>query len=114
MRKESRNTSPASRARSQELRNDASLSERVLWYSLRNDKLGLRFRRQVRVGTYFLDFYCAKAALCVEVDGEQHAERARKDAARDVFLAERWIETLRVPSLDLFAENGIEINRWLR
>ena len=82
MRKSSRNTTPESRARSQELRNESSLSERVLWFHLRNDKLGFRFRRQVRVGLYFLDFYCAKASLCVEVDGEQHGERAGKDASR--------------------------------
>ena len=114
MRKSSRDTSSESRARSQELRNESSLSERVLWHGLRGDKLGFRFRRQVRVRPYFLDFYCAKAALCVEVDGEQHAERAAKDAARDAFLRSRGIETLRIPSLDLFHENGIETNRWLR
>ena len=90
-----------------------SLSERLLWHHLRNDKLGLRFRRQVPLGPHFLDFYCAKATLCVEVDGEQHGSRREADARRDAFLRDHGIETLRVPSLDLHAENGIEIGRWL-
>jgi very-short-patch-repair endonuclease len=90
-----------------------SLSERVLWYQLRKDKLGFRFKRQVRVGPYFLDFYCPKAKLCVEVDGEQHEERVDKDAWRDKYLLEQGIETMRIPSLDLFDEAGILIGEWV-
>ena len=90
-----------------------SLSERLLWHHLRNDKVGVRFRRQVRVGPYFLDFYCAKAALCVEVDGEQHADRKHKDAHRDAYLCERNIEALRIPSLDLHDEHARKLGQWL-
>jgi very-short-patch-repair endonuclease len=84
-----------------------SASERVLWELLRNKGIGFSFRRQLAVGPYFLDFYCAEARLCVEVDGEQHAQRSAADAYRDGFLESRGIETLRLRSLDLFDVKGV-------
>ena len=85
-----------------QLRKSMSVSEQVLWRELRNRQLGFRFRRQVPVGPYVLDFFCSEAWLCVEVDGEQHAARQSADARRDRYLWELGIATYRVPSLDLF------------
>ena len=90
-----------------------SVSEKVLWECLRKDKLGFRFKRQEPVGLYTLDFYCPEARLCVEVDGEQHAGRRTKDEARDDWLGQRGIYTLRVPSLDLFEETGLVAAKWI-
>ena len=46
---------------------------------------------------YVLDFYCAELELAVELDGGQHngAEGRQHDAARERFLLERGIRTLR-------------------
>jgi len=33
----------------------------------------LKFRRQVPIGRYVVDFFCADAHLIIEVDGGQHA-----------------------------------------
>ena len=107
MRKGSFNHDPAAQLRARQLREDMSVREKVLWPLLRKGQLGLRFRRQVRVGPYFLDFYCARARLCVEVDGEQHEQRRIKDAKRDAYLLELGIQTVRIPSLDLFTVEGI-------
>jgi very-short-patch-repair endonuclease len=91
-----------------------STSEKVLWGYLRGDKLGFRFRRQVPAQSYFLDFYCGEAALCVEVDGEQHQQSAEYDAKRDQVLAQHGIETVRIPSLDIFNEDKTLLENWLR
>ncbi|HEY0917781.1 endonuclease domain-containing protein [Devosia sp.] len=77
------------------LRRNLTLPERTLWALLRRDGLGLHFRRQHALGSYVLDFYCATARLCVEVDGPVHAERAAPDARRDAWLGEQGIRTLR-------------------
>lgn len=77
-------------------------SEKILWHRLRRDNLGARFRRQVPVGPYVLDFYCPELRLCIEVDGELHD--VSRDAHRDSFLADRGIFTIRIPSMDLFAK----------
>jgi len=91
-----------------------TISEKVLWERLRHRRTGFVFRSQYPVGNYFLDFYCPEATLCVEVDGELHAAQLVYDSARDARLAELGILTLRIPSVDLFDPNGLEIGRWMR
>ena len=101
-----RNHSQEANKRARELRSEMSVSEKVLWGFLRHKRLGFSFRRQYAVDRYFLDFYCPEAKLCVEVDGEQHLERLDRDAHRDEVLKSLGIETLRIPSLDLFEMTG--------
>jgi very-short-patch-repair endonuclease len=113
MRDGTRNTSSQGLVRSRKLRTDASASEKVMWECLRKKRLGFRFNRQVPVGPYVLDFYCAEASLVIEIDGEQHAGRRDADERRDEWLRSRSVETLRIPSLDLFEETGIVATRWL-
>ncbi len=89
------------------LRREMSPPEVILWQHLRGERLeGLRFRRQHPVGRFVLDFYCDAARLAVEVDGAQHFEddAVARDAQRDAWCANRGIETLRVPAIDVFNE----------
>ncbi len=82
-----------------------SVSEKWFWAEVRKDFLGYRFRRQVAMGPYILDFYVPRAKLCIEIDGEQHALRQEQDERRDAFLADLGILTIRIPSLDLFHQD---------
>ncbi len=60
-------------------------AEARLWLRLRKPGIdGLRFRRQVPIGSYIVDFFCPLHRLIVEVDGGQHGGDA--DAARDAWL----------------------------
>lgn len=78
------------------MRADATKAENVLWQALRNKQLGgLKFKRQVPVDGYLVDFVCFEARLIVEVDGSQHAESAR-DETRDRHFAAQGFRTLRV------------------
>ncbi len=54
-------------------------AERLLWNELKNDKLGLHFRRQHIIGDYIVDFVCLKCKLIVEVDGDYHGEVSQVD-----------------------------------
>ena len=57
------------------MRADSTKAENVLWQALRNKQLeGLKFKRQVPLDGYILDFVCFDARLIVEVDGGQHSE----------------------------------------
>ena len=107
------NKSPIAKERAREMRNNPSVGEAWFWAAVRKDLLGFRFRRQHRVGDYFLDFYCPSAKLCVEIDGEQHAERVEADARRDAYLTERGVLTLRIPSLDLFEKERDLYSKWV-
>ena len=98
--------------RARRLRSEMSVSEKWLWSQIRRDQLGFRFKRQVPVDEYVLDFYCPEASLAIEVDGEQHAHRMEKDLQRDARLSELGIETLRLPSLDLFDASRPDCGFW--
>jgi very-short-patch-repair endonuclease len=55
----------------------------VLWQQLRGRRLlGFKFRRQVPLGGYVVDFLCLDAKLIVEIDGRQHGWQAAYDAER--------------------------------
>ncbi len=77
------------------MRTDATKAETLLWQALRNKQLeGLKFKRQVPLDGYILDFVCFEARLIVEVDGGQHSE-LRRDAARDRHFETQGFRTIR-------------------
>ena len=61
--------------RSRALRRDSTEAEKRLWAILRNRNLdGWKFRRQVPIDSFIVDFCCIGARLIVELDGEQHSD----------------------------------------
>jgi very-short-patch-repair endonuclease len=63
-------------------------AEARLWYYLRGGRfMGWKFRRQVPMGDYIVDFVCDRARVIVEIDGGQHGEQAAQDLVRT-----RWLE----------------------
>jgi very-short-patch-repair endonuclease len=60
--------------RARSLRHNSTNAERRLWYFLRGLKpQGYKFRRQVPVDQYIVDFACLSARLIIEVDGDTTA-----------------------------------------
>jgi very-short-patch-repair endonuclease len=83
------------RARARTMRRAPTDAELRLWRLMRDRRLsGLKFRRQVPVGPYIVDFLCVGSRLIVEVDGSQHAENPR-DEARDAYLGSAGWKVLR-------------------
>jgi very-short-patch-repair endonuclease len=85
------------------LRSEMTPPEIALWLALRRNETGLRFRRQYPAGRYVIDFYCAKAKLAIEVDGEahDHGDRPERDLARDEWLASQGVQVLRYLAKDV-------------
>ena len=80
-------------------RNHPTIAEQRLWQLLRRRQVnGLRFRRQFPVGPYFADFFCPAARFALELDGDSHVGRERKDRLRDTFFRRRGIIVLRIPN----------------
>ncbi len=77
-----------------------TVPEVILWSLLVTRPAGLKFRRQHPFGPYVLDFYCASARLCIEVDGAWHlmGSRPTSDQRRDAWLLHQHIRTLRIPA----------------
>jgi very-short-patch-repair endonuclease len=78
------------------LRVNSTDAERRLWYYLRDRRLsGYRFRRQVPLGRYVVDFACIRARLIVELDGGQHADSVIEDLERTKYFARGGFRVIR-------------------
>ena len=78
------------------LRNNATLSETILWRALKGRAAGgYKFRRQQGIGPYILDFFCPELLLCVEIDGSSHDYKYEYDERRTLFLRSQGIRVIR-------------------
>src|SRR5215469_13444586 len=105
--------------RSRALRRDSTEAEQRLWSILQNRQLdGWKFRRQVAIDSYIVDFCCVAGRLIVELDGDQHAEkRKRYDDARTRELEARGFKVIRFWNHEVLQESegvGEEILRMLK
>ena len=83
------------RAFAKTLRANATDAEIALWRLLRSRRLAsMKFRRQVPIGPWIVDFVSFEQRLIVEADGSQHAE-SEDDKRRDFNLPERGFRILR-------------------
>ena len=93
-----RKTNPHARA----LRRNATEVERAFWSRVRNRQLGgHKFRRQVSIGPYIVDFICIEAGLIIELDGGQHTPEV--DEARTAFLEAKKFHLIRFWNNDVLA-----------
>jgi very-short-patch-repair endonuclease len=84
-------------ARAKALRKSSTPEEKRVWGWVSAKKfLGLKFRRQHRLGPYICDFVCEEKQLVLELDGSQHTPE--KDAVRDEFLQNMGYQVLHIPN----------------
>jgi len=91
------------------LRSNMTDAEKILWEILRAKRFyGLKFRRQVPIGKYIVDFVCFSENLVVELDGGQHNEEPNKeyDKTRAAFLGKEGFRVIRIWNDEIF--NNIE------
>ena len=86
----------------QKLRREATKEERRLWYEYLS-QYPVRFRRQVVISRYIVDFYCSSAKLAIELDGGQHFEDLAliKDNERTEWLNKNGVLVLRFLNSDV-------------
>jgi very-short-patch-repair endonuclease len=105
---------PVLRRLAREQRAAAVQAESLLWRSLRDRRCeGAKFRRQVGLGNYIVDFVCFEQRLIVEVDGPSHVgdEQQAKDRDRDAWLREQGFRVLRVTNELVIAATEIAVAR---
>ena len=78
------------------LRQKQTDAERLLWFRLRDRRLvGWKFKRQVPIDRFIVDFFCPDAKLILEIDGGQHDERRARDENRTASLESKGYLVLR-------------------
>ncbi len=89
------------------LRETQTDAEHLLWQKLRNRRLGgYKFRRQVPIDRYIVDFICLEKRLVIEVDGSQHFEREFYDANRTAFLQNSGYTVVRYWNNDVLRDSA--------
>lgn len=92
-----------------QLRKNATAAERALWRNIHARQIeDFRFRRQVVLHGFIVDFACYEARLVVEVDGATHstAQEIQSDAARDAALKANGDSVLRFTNDEVFHNIG--------
>lgn len=93
-----------SHIRAKAMRRQMTPPEARLWQAVRAGRMnGLKWRRQHPVGPFILDFYCAVAALAVEVDGAVHddPDQIARDRRRTAWLERQGLKVIRIASVDV-------------
>lgn len=84
------------------LRNNSTLTEIMLWDSLKKKQLrGYDFDRQKPIDNFIADFYCKDLEPAIEVDGESHYGNEKKDELRDKRLNQLGVAVLRFDDMDI-------------
>jgi very-short-patch-repair endonuclease len=97
-------SNPKTKHRAIKLRKEPTPAERKLWALLRNDQLGVTFRRQHAIGPYIPDFCSPKAKLIIELDGSQHLEQEEYDQERTKYLEEQGYKVIRFWNNDVLKD----------
>lgn len=81
-------------------------SEKRLWEELKEGKLGVKFRRQVIIFDWIVDFCCQSKMLVIELDGKCHSIIGKKaiDDYRDRAISGAGFRILRIDSARVFTD----------
>jgi len=90
--------------RARYLRRNRTTAERRLWWQLRELKrIGFKFRQQVPIDHFIVDFVCLSQRLIIEVDGGTHSTDAelRRDRTRERYLRDQGFRVMRFWNADV-------------
>ena len=87
------------------LRKASTPAEDVLWQVLRGRGFqGHKFRRQVPLLTYTVDFLCIERKLIVEIDGRQHEWYAAYDERRSEEIERHGFAIIRFTNREVMTD----------
>lgn len=103
------------------LRKNSTDAEKKLWQFLRKRQIcGCKFRRQVVIEPYVVDFVCFEEKLIIELDGGQHLLQKVEDEFREECLKKKGYSILRFWNDDVLLKtesvteeiyNSLEFNK---
>ena len=80
-------------------------AECMLWRCLKGRQLvGKKFRRQVSIGRYIVDFYYPEARLVIELDGASHFSITMDEykAERRSYLKQEGLKIIRFENKEIY------------
>jgi guanylate kinase len=94
--------------RAREMRRHPTQAESLLWQHLRRNPEGIKFRRHHPVGPFIVDFFCSRASLAIEIDGEYHFDdqQVEDDSTRTEALLEHGVDVIRFSNKNVMEDLG--------
>ena len=91
-----------------DLRQNMTDFELLLWQNLRAKRfMGFKFKRQVPIDNYIVDFLCTDNKLIIELDGSQHFENSNYDKERDEYLTSKGYKVVRITNDNIINLDGV-------
>ena len=90
----------------QENRRNQTEAESFLWRQLKGNSLGVKFKRQLIILNFIVDFVCLEKSLVIEVDGGYHFKNKQMewDAYRTEELEKMGFKVLRFRNENIISE----------
>jgi very-short-patch-repair endonuclease len=97
---------PVMQRLAKDLRRSQSTPEALLWKILRDRRMKVKFRRQMPIGAFIVDFVCVRQRLIVELDGPHHNDPEQKlnDARRELWLKQQSFRVLRITTDEMIGD----------
>ena len=90
--------------RAKQLRRHSTDAEKKLWFQLRHRRLGVKFKRQLPLGHYIVDFICIEKRLIIELDGGQHQNNQTYDLIRTQYFDSIGFKVIRFWNHEVFGQ----------
>ncbi|MDY0348803.1 MAG: type ISP restriction/modification enzyme [Tenuifilaceae bacterium] len=84
------------------LKDNPTEAEKVMWEYLRNKKTGYKIRRQHIIDNFITDFVCLSKKVVIEIDGKIHLQQKEYDELRTERLSELGYEVIRYTNEEVF------------
>ncbi|AHE57088.1 hypothetical protein NX02_27515 [Sphingomonas sanxanigenens DSM 19645 = NX02] len=84
------------------MRTTQTPAEQKLWLLLRGHRFaGVKFSRQVVIGSFIADFAARMRKIAIEIDGDTHSRQIDYDAARTRRIEEAGYRVIRLTNADV-------------
>lgn len=85
-----------------ELKNNPTKAEKIMWEYYRNKQTGHKIRRQHIIENFIPDFVCLRKKTIIEIDGKIHLKQKIQDELRTQRLNQLGYEVIRFTNEEVF------------
>jgi very-short-patch-repair endonuclease len=96
-----------------ELVENSTQAETILWKQLKSCKTGYKIRRQHVIGKYVVDFVCLSHKLVIEIDGPIHLQQEEADTLRTYDLNDKGFRVIRFTNEEVY-QNAVQVAQKIR
>ncbi len=99
------------KAHALKMRREPTYCEKIIWNALRNQNLGVKFRRQFIISYYIVDFICLEKNFIIEIDGNSHHGNEAYDRKRENELKKMGYKVLRLTDEEVSGKGNKALER---